>query len=328
MLKVKLTTPVLAWTALLANGLVILQGAVVRATGSGAGCGSHWPSCNGEFIPLGHSLETMIEFSHRLLSLSVLVLGAWLVWRAFLSRQEKPGLWAFALAAFGFLIMEALLGAATVLLGLTGENASFGRGIMVASHLVNSLLLVGMLALTVVYARDDAPAFPLKVRSQPLLATVLAVGVFSMLFLMFSGGIAAMGNTMFPSASLREGIAADFDPNSHPIIRLRILHPLVALTVGFYLFASLGLGWWMKPVQQAKRLVQWLFGVYAAQVVIGTANLALLAPIVLQLLHLSTAVLAFALLSAISAYTLGYPVSPVASPVPGAVSLPRPEMEA
>src|SRR5690606_14050623 len=60
------STSPLAWTALHANVVVILQGAVVRATGSGAGCGSHWPTCNGQVIPLAPTLETGIEFSHRL----------------------------------------------------------------------------------------------------------------------------------------------------------------------------------------------------------------------------------------------------------------------
>ena len=202
------------------------------------------------------------------------------------------------------------MGAATVLLELTGDNVSFFRGIMVATHLVNSLLLVGTLTLSVIYARKNAP-WPLRVSQQGTVATVLGVALVSMLVLMFSGGIAAMGNTMFPSESLREGLAADFDAASHILIRLRVLHPLIAITVGVYLFLSLGLSRWLKPVPEAKRVTQLLLSVYLVQLVIGTANLALLAPIVLQLLHLMTAVLAFGLLTAVSAYTLGYGTVPV-----------------
>ena len=296
----------LVWLALIGNTLVILQGAFVRASDSGAGCGRHWPMCNGEIVPLGHGTETLIEFSHRLLSLFVLVVGAWVLYRAFKSRKDNPGFFGFAIAAFVFLIFEALLGAATVLFGLTGDNVSTARGLMVAVHLVNSLLLMGTLALTVVYARERNPG-ALNIAKQGPLATVLAVGLVGMLILMFSGGIAAMGNTMFPSATLGEGIAADFDPASHPLIRLRILHPLIAITVGIYLFISLGLSWWLKPVVQARRVGQALFAVYVAQLLIGTFNLALLAPTVLQLLHLGTAVLAFVLLTTYAAYNLGYP---------------------
>src|SRR5580692_7786824 len=58
----------LAWTALGWNVLVILWGAVVRATQSGAGCGNNWPLCNGEVIPVSPRVDTMIEFTHRLMT--------------------------------------------------------------------------------------------------------------------------------------------------------------------------------------------------------------------------------------------------------------------
>ena len=312
------STPALAWAALVGNVIVILQGAVVRATGSGAGCGSHWPSCNGQIVPLAPTTATLIEFSHRLLSLAVLVLGAWLLVRAFRLRRENPGLFAFASASFVFLIFEALLGAATVLLGLTGENATMGRGVMVASHLVNSLVLAGLLAVTVVYALGRG-RWPLRVGTQGALTAALGVGLAGMLVLGFSGGIAAMGNTIFPSESLASGIAADFDPASHPLIRLRILHPLIAITVGVYLFLSLGFAWWLKPVPEARRVSRALFGTYVVQLVIGAANLAFLAPVVLQLLHLATAVAAFALLSTVTVVLLGAEAPAARRAGPGAL---------
>jgi cytochrome c oxidase assembly protein subunit 15 len=299
----------LAVLALAANVVVILQGAVVRATGSGAGCGSHWPSCNGQVVPLGHGAEAAIEYGHRLLSLAVLILGAWLFSRALRGRRQDPGLFAWATAAFAFLLVEAMLGAFTVLLGYTGENVSTGRGILVAVHLVNSLLLVGALSGAVLYARERAPRWPLRLGSQAMLATVLGVGLLGMLILMFSGGIAAMGSTMFPSESLAEGLAADFDSSSHPLVRLRVLHPLIAITVGIYLFLSLGLAWLLKPVVQARSLARVLTVVYLIQLAVGTLNFAMLAPVVLQILHLSLAVAAFALLSALTVTALGYPAN-------------------
>lgn len=304
------STAALAWTALIANAVVILQGAVVRSTGSGAGCGSHWPTCNGQVIPLAPTLETGIEFTHRLMSLVVLILGVWLLRRGLAARRERPGLAFFATVSFGFLVIEALIGAATVLLGLTGDNTSVARGVWVAAHLVNSLLLIGALAATVVYARASArtsaaPAFPLQLGRQTSLAVVLGAGIVAMLVLMFTGGIAAMGNTIFPSESLAQGLRADFDPSSHLLIRLRILHPLIAIAVGTYLFVGLGLSWYLKPVPAARRLAQVLLGVYIVQLVIGTANLAFLAPIALQILHLAVAVASFALLSALAVSLLG-----------------------
>jgi len=295
----------LAWLSLVANAVVILQGAVVRITGSGAGCGSHWPTCNGTIVPLQPTLEAAIEFSHRLLSFGVLVLGAWLLVRALRTRRERPGLATFAVLAMILLVVEALIGGATVLLGLTGDNTSVARGVWVASHLVNSLLLIGALSVTVAYSRAKPPAFPLRLGEQGMLATVLGVGLLAALVLSFTGGIAAMGNTIFPSDSLIEGFRADFDPDSHPLIRLRILHPLIAVAVGTYLFIGLGLSWWLKPVPQARRAAQALLGVYLAQLVVGVFNLALLGPAVLQLLHLLMAVVAFALLAALTVTMLG-----------------------
>ena len=57
-----------AWFVLAFNLLVILLGTVVRATRSGDGCGSHWPVCNGELIPVAPALKTVIEYTHRLTS--------------------------------------------------------------------------------------------------------------------------------------------------------------------------------------------------------------------------------------------------------------------
>ncbi len=299
-----LSTPALVWTYMVATVVVILQGAIVRITGSGAGCGRHWPLCNGEIVPLAPATETMIEFGHRLLSGVVLLLGAWVLRRAWTLRRENPGFWVFGLASFVFLVIEALLGAATVLLGLTGDNATLGRGVMVASHLVNSVLLVGAISGAVLYATGRA-RWPLRPWRQGALTGSLLVGLVGMLVLMFSGGIAAMGNTIFPSESLAQGIAADFDPESHPLIRLRILHPLIAVAVGVYLFVSLGFAWWLKPAREGRGLVRSLYGVYLAQLAVGTLNLAFLAPVALQLLHLGLAVLSFGLLSAVAVVLLG-----------------------
>jgi heme A synthase len=303
----------LALWALIGNVIVILQGAVVRATGSGAGCGSHWPTCNGVVVPLDHTVESIIEFSHRGLSGMVLLLGLLLLIRGWQERRGNRGFFVFASASAIFVIIEALLGAATVLLGFTGDHVSTGRGIMVAVHLVNSLLLVGVLTGTVVYSRSDRPRWPLQPGGQKLLSAVLTLGLAGMLLIMFSGGIAAMGTTMFPVDTLREGVAADFNPDSHLLVRLRILHPLISLAIGIYLFVALGLGWWLKPVPQARRMAQYLLTVYLVQLGVGLTNFVMMAPIVLQLLHLGLAVLSFGLLVALTVMALGYPAAETAS---------------
>lgn len=304
----------LAIWAFVMNVIVILQGAFVRATGSGAGCGSHWPTCNGEIVPLSFTTQSIIEFSHRGLSGIVLLLGLWLLLRGWQLRKERPGFWWFVSASFVLVIIEALLGAATVLFELTGDTVSTARGIMVAVHLVNSMLLIGALSGTLVYSRRNAPGWPLRLGAQPLLTTVFGLGLALMLLMMFSGGIAAMGNTMFPSESLAEGVAMDFDSESHPLIRLRFLHPIIAVSVGIYLFIALGFARLNKPVEEGRRLSQILFGVYVVQLIVGVVNFATLAPIVLQLLHLGLAVATFSLFTAVSVVTLGYPLAEAAVP--------------
>ena len=289
-----ITTPALAWLTLAVNGIVILQGALVRATGSGAGCGRDWPRCQGEFLPLGHGIATWIEFSHRALSGVALLMGVWLLVRALRLRKANPGLLAWTVASTAFLGIEALIGAATVLTGLTGDNVSVARGLLVAFHLLNSLWLMGSLSLAVYHA-GTVRAWPPGWHGQSGLGWLIGLGLLAMMVVMFSGGIAAMGNTMFPPESLEAGLSEDFSAASHPLIRLRILHPLLAIAVGVYLWAIHAITGWLKPVSEAVQWRRLLLWTYAVQLVIGTVNLSLLGPIALQLMHLAAAVGVFCL---------------------------------
>ena len=298
--------PALAWTTLSVNVIVILQGAIVRATGSGAGCGRDWPRCQGEILPLEHGLATWIEFSHRALSGVALLMGIWLLVKAIRLRSDLPGFLPFATASAVFLLFEALIGAATVLTGLTGDNVSVARGLLVAFHLLNSMLLVGALALTTVHAYPSR-TWPPVWTGQTGLKALIVVSLLGMMVVMFSGGIAAMGNTMFPPESLQAGLSEDFSPQAHPLIRLRILHPFLAIGVGVLLWFSHALTGWLKPAPQARRFRNLLLAVYAVQLLVGTVNLAMLGPIPLQLLHLSMAVAAFGLWSVVGWLTLTSP---------------------
>ena len=138
---------------------------------------------------------------------------------------------------------------------------------------------------------------------------LMILGLLGMMVVMFSGGIAAMGNTMFPPESLQSGLAADFDASAHPLIRIRILHPFLAVGVGAYLWLSYGLSGRIKPLAQVKNFRTILAGVYGLQLFVGTANLAMLGPLILQLLHLAIAIVAFALWSVVTWLTLSTPQS-------------------
>ncbi len=100
-----------AWLVVAYNVAVIVWGAYVRATGSGAGCGSHWPLCNGEFLPTTPQTQTVIEFTHRVTSgVSLVPVAILLIW---CWRRTAKGNWPrySAIAAAVLLFNEALLGA-------------------------------------------------------------------------------------------------------------------------------------------------------------------------------------------------------------------------
>src|SRR5512139_906295 len=141
-----------AWIVLVYNVLVVLWGAYVRATGSGAGCGSHWPLCQGVVLPRAPQIETIVEFTHRLSSglvvLLALVLLTW-AWRAYpKGHSVRLG----AVMAMVFTVTEALVGAGLVLFGLVAQNQSVARAFSVDVHLVNTFLLLASLTLTALWA--------------------------------------------------------------------------------------------------------------------------------------------------------------------------------
>jgi cytochrome c oxidase assembly protein subunit 15 len=197
----------LAWGVLAYNVAVILWGAYVRASGSGAGCGAHWPLCNGEVVPRAAAVATLIEFSHRISSGVALIAIAALVVAVF--RTTRSGHPARAGAAMsGILILtEAAVGAGLVLFQLVADNATMARAMFVAAHLLNTFLLLAALTLTAWWLTVGVPF----VRERTHLAPVLA-GCIALLVAGASGAVAALGDTLFPSASLAQSLRADPAP--------------------------------------------------------------------------------------------------------------------
>src|SRR5580700_10460732 len=111
-----------AWCLLGYNLLVVLWGAYVRATGSGAGCGNRWPLCDGDVVGASAKAQTIVEFTHRMTSvISVLMVTGLVVW---CWRVTRKGDWVrySAVLAAALLANEALLGAALVLLKHVGND--------------------------------------------------------------------------------------------------------------------------------------------------------------------------------------------------------------
>ncbi len=277
-----------AWFVLAFNVAVVLWGAYVRATGSGAGCGEHWPLCNGQMLPRSPQLATIIEFTHRATSgvvLILIVILAALAFRSFPSGHvvRRAATWALLLT-----LSEALIGAGLVLLGHVAGNASTARGYSLSIHLVNTLFLLAALTVTAWHSSDHPPleSHPLP----PRIRTAFLVSAGAFLLVGISGAVAALGDTLFRVSSLAEGIQRDFDPSAHPFVRLRILHPALAIFVaGALIVAALYLVSGSRGNRRTHRLAYTLITVTLAQIVLGALNLALMAPVWLQLVHLLTA---------------------------------------
>jgi len=290
-----------AWGVLAYNIVVILWGAFVRATGSGAGCGSHWPLCNGQVVPRAPQVETLIEFSHRLTSgLAFLLVIALLVW-AFRAYPKKHRVrWAASFSVL-FIITEALVGAGLVIFGLVADNASMARAFSMAVHLLNTFLLLACLTLTAWWSSGGESV---RLRGQGMRAVLLIIGLLGVLVLGVSGAVTALGDTLFPSASLAEGLSQDFSPTAHLLIRLRVFHPAIAISVALYLILVVI---WLYSLRQnsiTKRFSLLLVILLVIQLVAGVINVALLAPVWMQLVHLLLADLVWIALVLLTASAL------------------------
>lgn len=289
-----------AWFVVAYNIAVILWGAYVRATGSGAGCGSHWPLCNGEILPTSAQTKTLIEFTHRVTSgLSLLLVCVLLVW---CWRRTAKGDWLrySAIAAAILLFNEALLGAMLVLFEHVGMDRSASRAVFLLLHFGNTLLLVAALTLTAKWLSNGARRLVLYARRYERI--VVALGLLCVAATGMTGSLAALGDTIFPTATLKASIAQDFSAGSHFLLRLRLLHPVVAAIAFLYVL-------WMvyrlsKNREDSSRSLPFLTTVLFAQIGLGMLNVLLLAPVWMQITHLFVAEIFWILLVAVSADVL------------------------
>lgn len=285
-----------AWLTLAYNIGVILWGAYVRATGSGAGCGEHWPLCNGVVLPRDPSAATIIEFSHRLTSGLALIAVVVLLLRVW--RVCAPGHPARRGAAWTvvFMLTEAGVGAGLVLFQLVADNASMARAMFMAVHLLNTFILLAALTLTAWWVSGGPPIQPGKHRR----TAAFGVAAIGLMLVGVSGAVAALGDTLFPDGSLAAALAADLSPTSHVLVRLRFLHPILAVLAGAALMLGAG-PFAAGRGRLASRMAVAVIALAATQMALGFVNVLLLAPVWMQMVHLLGADLlwiAFVLLGA------------------------------
>jgi cytochrome c oxidase assembly protein subunit 15 len=277
-----------AWYVLVYSIAVILWGAVVRATGSGAGCGDHWPLCNGTVMQHAPRVDTMIEFSHRITSgFSFFFVAGLAAWTFAATARGHLARW-FAAAAVVFVLLEAILGALLVKLGLTAQSQSPLRAPYLALHLTNTLLLVAALTLTAHFLGRQSGFLRREIRVTAPAGAIACV--VALLIVGVTGSLAALGDTLFPASSLGTALSADFSATSGWLVRWRWTHPTVAFVACAFLIwlavralrrSTHGAGHWDN-----RGLAALVLALLAAQLVLGVLDVVLLAPVGLQIAHL------------------------------------------
>jgi heme a synthase len=277
-----------AWAVLAYFVAVILWGTLVRATGSGAGCGEHWPLCNGTVMQHSPHMDTIIEFTHRLTSgISFFSVVALLVWTY--RKTERGHLARTAVvASVAFTLIEAILGAFLVKLGLTAQSQSPLRAPYLALHLTNTLLLLAALTLAAHMLSRSVGYMRSSVRLVAPAGAVAAVIVVMVVGV--TGSLAALGDTLFPATSIGQALAQDFSATSGWLVRWRWTHPTIAFVSSVFLIWLL-----VRSARQPKvGNQQWdnrglsavVLLLLAAQYVLGVLDVFLLAPVWLQVAHL------------------------------------------
>lgn len=295
----------LAWILLAYTLLVILWGAWVRISHSGDGCGDSWPLCEGQFIPTAGDApvqaKTWVEFSHRITSglYGIFVLIFW-QWSRRIFPKDQPARRA-ARASFIFMMIEALFGAVLVKKGLVGQNESLARVIVMSLHFLNSALLMVTTTWMAVFAsqekwiRKERQVFAGVFKYLPTFAIVV-LGALGL-----TGTFAALSTTLFPSMSLGESLTKQMAPDSHFLLQLRSLHPILGVFAG----SALALLILLAPEALTQRVAQsfrkpsyWLGGILLVTISLGAITLLTMSPAVLKILHLALAhltVIAFAI---------------------------------
>lgn len=292
-----------SWAIILYTVVIIVWGAWVRISGSGDGCGEHWPLCHGAAVPLGAGVQTWIEVSHRYSTalFGILVLAQIVAFRSWLPTSHPARRWVWA--TLMFTITEALIGRFLVKHGLVDDSQSVYRLLVMPLHLVNTSLLLCAEVFTAESLRVTAERHSTR---SPRLSVHGVLAAAGLLILLTSGAVAALGSHLMPSASLIEGLQRDLSANSHPAVRLRLLHPMLGLLIpmGLWLIFA-GSSQAPKPSALTRSLRRHLVVTVVATVLIGVLTLGLLSPVWLKLSHLTMATV-LVIVAARSAYYAMY----------------------
>lgn len=272
-----------SWFLVGYNVLVILWGAVVRSTGSGAGCGNHWPLCNGEVIPTAPHITTVIEFSHRMSSMLDGFLVIFLVFLAYRLYGKGSSIFRWAAAALVVIVIEGMLGRLLVVQDWVADNVSIIRAVVVAIHLVNTYIL--LFTLTVTAWKANLP-HEVRPRNDKRANTLIGIGLISAILFSAMGAVTALGDTLFPAEALFSGVPHGLEGAGRFLVQLRVIHPIMAILTSSYLFLVVRHLLNREMGSRTDKRGKWLLTVIGVQVMAGGFTVLTLAPIFMQILHL------------------------------------------
>lgn len=309
----------LSWGVLWLTVAVVVGGALVRATDSGAGCGESWPICGGQFIPEIGNYHTAIEVSHRLMTglLGFVLIGLFVLVRRDFAKEHRLRRAVFAAGVL--LVIESLLGASLVLFGWVEFDASIARLIVVPLHLVNTFLLVGAITLVAFFA-SGGRGFRIDVLGQRDQLVLFGLGI--VLLIGASGALNALADTLIQSGELADAVPGEVQVTEPVLRQIRTIHPLVSIIGGLALFMLVRY-LAVDASEQVRRLALGIQGIVWLQFVVGLLNIALEVPLETQLVHLFVADVLWIAVVLLGAHliggTTGVPVEqpdhPVAEPV-------------
>src|SRR5882724_4668848 len=265
----------LAWTAATFTYLLIILGAIVRITGSGLGCGEHWPLCNGKLLP-PLDLPTLIEYGHRLAAAAVsglvaaLAAYAWWLRKGAGSREPyAPDRTAYV--AFGLLVVQVLLGAVTVKLSLPPWT--------VILHLGTAMLVLATLILAARLTPRASPGNmqpPITPGSRPGLVGIVALvlGFLTVLFGALTANLGAASACLgFPLCN------GQVVPAGNYLQHIHWTHRLLAYTLFAYVV------WW--AVRSRRRGAWLVVALVTLQVAVAAAMVLFALPQPLQAAHVA-----------------------------------------
>lgn len=160
--------------------LVLIQGALVTQTGSGDACGAEWPLCYGQLIPENPTIETLIEYTHRLVSgimgAMVIIHAVW-SWISIGHLRETR---FFAVLAILFIILQGLLGAAAVVWGQSDAIMALHFGFSLVSF-------ASVVLLTILAFEDGKPVSLTRPKLLPKLRNMIFFNLVYMYAVVYTG---------------------------------------------------------------------------------------------------------------------------------------------